>query len=277
MHYLTNFKSIIFIAILLCLTAAVFYFFPRSNATQTQLEEAYNSYIKGEQAKTVAVRKDAFNKALSLYSELESQYAPHYGNGKLFYNIGNTYFQLEQYPQAIYYYYNALALMPTNETVKQDISVASAKLDLPPPPPDSIFKKVFFFYSYLSLPDRLRAFFFCAIAALLFFSAAIWVPSRFWKALGTLFAILSVLFLATVFYSRYWSPIEAIAVKSTLLYRDAGTEYAHVKEQPLLCRLQSHRPRHPEGWKLVENLNARWYTGLCASGVPAAFVKLGGQ
>ena len=68
-------------------------------------------YSQGVSAATVAGQSAAFNAALDEFLGLEAAGNPVFGSGKLYYNIGNTYFQLEEYPRAILYYARAERLM----------------------------------------------------------------------------------------------------------------------------------------------------------------------
>lgn len=91
--------GLLVIAALSALFVSKFY-----NAEKKELTDADSSYIEGEKATTLAKRQEKFNQALSLYMNLEEEYAPTHGDGKLYYNIGNTYFQLQEYPRALLYH-----------------------------------------------------------------------------------------------------------------------------------------------------------------------------
>lgn len=197
-------------------------------AHQPTMEEAYQSYKEGETATTISARKSAFNKSLSIYNQLDKTYNPEMGNGKLQLNLGNTYFQLEEYPLALYYYYKAQQLRPHDKTLAQNIQTTLLKLNLKPQ--DSSFLPPVFTFS---LPMRLRLFFFSALALLATLSAYIWYGHSTLKNLIFLFSLSSLLFLGSAFYSRYLSPAEAVVIESVMLYRDAGFQYARVKEEPV--------------------------------------------
>ncbi|MCC5709535.1 hypothetical protein LH488_27915, partial [Klebsiella pneumoniae] len=92
-----NAKTKIAAFFLLGLLAALFFYLILPHYP-SQSDEAYQSYVEGEKAQTIADRKTQFNHALTLYKDLDNKYHPDFGNGKLFYNIANTYFQLGEYP-----------------------------------------------------------------------------------------------------------------------------------------------------------------------------------
>jgi hypothetical protein len=199
------------------------------------LKKAFDAYGEGENAKTVYQRKLAFNYALDLYTGLEKEYEPIYGNGKLYYNIGNTYFQLEEYPWATLYYYRTLKLMPRDERTRSNLSITQNKLGITIKENPSLLSKIFFLQSQYSLPERLRVFFILAVLLLVMISFYIWRPQHWQKSILIILLIGSLIMLSSVLFTRYFSPIEAVMVQSSTLYRDAGEQYAHVSENPILA------------------------------------------
>lgn len=205
-----------------------------STQTDHLLQEAYNSYVAGEKATTISDRKKAFNLSLSIYTELEKIDQPTFGNGKLYYNIGNSYFQLEEYPWAILYYNKALKLNPRNDAIQQNLTTAQQKAGLSSATFLSLYDQVFFFHTKLALPERLQLFFAFGMIVLVVISTWIWHPQRWQKSTLVLFGICSLIMFCSVCYTRYFSPIEGVIVESTPLYRDAGKQYATASELPIL-------------------------------------------
>lgn len=203
-----------------------------------QLKESHVHYVRGEKAQSVGERQEAFNQALNSYTALEKQYQPTFGNGKLYYNIGNTYFQLGEYPQAALNYYRALKLMPRSEKTVLNLYLTLQKLGIQPDKEASTFKKIFFFYHMLSLPERIQLFAALALAALLFGSLFIWLQSHWLRRFSIFFSLLTLVMLITLTYSFYLAPVEGVIVQSTGLYRDAGYQYAKVEEKPILSGLK---------------------------------------
>lgn len=64
---------------------------------------------------------NAFDSALVVYKDIVDQ---GYSSATLYYNIGNTYYKLRNYPLAIYYYEKSLKLDPNNEDTKHNIEIA---------------------------------------------------------------------------------------------------------------------------------------------------------
>ena len=230
-------KPITYLFWLLVLGGVINYFITASNVTRetkSQLKEAQAEYFKGETAATLGKRQDAFNKALAFYTDFESQYHPIYGNGKLYYNIANSYFQVGEYPWAILYYYRAHALMPRSNKVTDNLEVTLQKVGITAKKEKSVFDKIFFFHKNLSLPERLQTFFTLALFALAFSSLYIWKRNQWLKKGAILATLLSGVFLCSLGYSHYIASTEGVIVRSTALYRDAGYQYAKVIEEPVL-------------------------------------------
>lgn len=64
-----------------------------------------------------------YDSALVIYKSIIDE---GYTSVPLLYNMGNTYFKLKDYPMAILNYEKALKLDPTNEEVKENLSIANA-------------------------------------------------------------------------------------------------------------------------------------------------------
>ena len=62
--------------------------------------------------------ENAFDSALAVYKDITDQ---GYSSATLYYNIGNTYYKLRNYPLAIYYYEKSLKLEPNNEDTQHNI------------------------------------------------------------------------------------------------------------------------------------------------------------
>lgn len=231
----TSINPIVFFATGICIAALpilVLYFFNTAGAHLTQAEQLYSD---GENGKTIAERAGAFNKTLSIYNDLEKRYAPFSGNGKLFYNIGNTYFQLGEYPLAIFYYRQAQILMPRSEKVAQNLKLALSKAGLPlsSPSSDSVFSTLFVFHYFLSLPERFQVFAASALFAILLASLFVWLQWRIFKILTGILLLISIVFFFSICYSKYLEPTEAVVIQFSNLYRDAGDQYAKAQNEPV--------------------------------------------
>lgn len=210
-------------------------FFQRPPVDPAQANE---SYRKGVEAKTVAEREEAFNNALNLYLQLDKAYHPVYGNGRLDFDIGNTYFQLGEYSWAVLYYYRALQLMPRSDRLKENLEVALSKLGLPHKNAEETFHNLLFFHYKLSLPERLQVFLGLSLLLIIFGSWMIWHPSRKLKYGIVILCFCWAVMLLALFYARYLSPLEGVVINPTMVYRDAGKQYAQARSEPLLAGMK---------------------------------------
>lgn len=204
-----------------------------STAAWSFEDTALQAYREGELAKTVHDRTEAFNRALKIYSEWDEKNQPDFGNGKLFYNLANTFYQLEEYPWAVYNYYRSLKLQPLDEPTKSNLKATETKLGVINPKTQTIASYLFL-ESILSLPQRQQLFFFFTVITFLVASAWLWTSRRVFKGLFYALALISLFLFCSLVHTRYFSPIEGIIVQAGVLYRDAGEQYAKVTEHPIL-------------------------------------------
>lgn len=196
-------------------------------------QEAERFYTLGELSETALERRDHFNKALSLFADVDAETVlGSHARGILFYNLGNSYFQLGEYPHALLYYYRAEKLIPREERVKQNIQVVLEKLRINASPP-SPFSFLFAVITQFSFSERV--YLFAAIWGIALFMATchIWISSRvfLWMQIG--FGMAALLLALTLIYSYSLAPVEGVIVRATGLYRDAGHQYQTNRETPL--------------------------------------------
>lgn len=196
------------------------------------LAEADRQYVKGEASNSPETRIAAFNQALSLYAQAEVSYHPSYGNGKLYYNIGNSYFQLGQYPIAALYYYRALNLRPGDERVKNNLDATLKKLRLNPSRQESWLGDLFL-KRWVSLPRLLQVFAALCVLFFVFWSLYLWFHERLlkWTVIGIAFPLIFV--SLSILYSFYFSPLSGVVTQATSLYKDAGYQYSRLANKLL--------------------------------------------
>jgi len=231
-------KKLGIFGLVVLITAGTILYFQTSYRVSRQLNKAYENYQAGEKAETIAERKEAFNKALKTYKKLEESNDPASGNGKLYYNVGNSYFQLEQYPWAILNYHRALRLRPQDSKVQNNLSIAQKRLNISQAQTITPFKKVFFFHYAYSLPERLQIFAAFAIASILLGSLAIWLRNHWVQKIALAFCLGALMMFLSLGYTRYLEPVGGVLVQSTYLYRDAGWQYAKVGEEPVMSGMR---------------------------------------
>ncbi|MFT4679776.1 MAG: tetratricopeptide (TPR) repeat protein [Litorivivens sp.] len=80
-------------------------------------DEAQSIFSKGNSA----YEQDDFEGALAKYQELEGEFM----SLELYYNLGNTYYKLKDFPHAILNYERAMKVNPRDEDVKVNLRIAN--------------------------------------------------------------------------------------------------------------------------------------------------------
>lgn len=209
-----------------------------ANGLQTHLDEAYASYMEGANADEVSERQTAYNRALRLYAQLEDQ--P--GNGKLFYNMANAYYELGEYGWAIYYYRLAQQLLPRNALIKQQLTHALVKQGFPPPLEQPIAQNVLYWQYKMSQPERIQLFLGLLAATFLSASWLVWVRREPIKILCGVLTACTTLILGSILYTQYFAPLQAVTVEAYGLYHAPTGDSAIVSAEPLIpgTTLQIH-------------------------------------
>lgn len=255
-----------------CIVAVILGVLVFRSGDMLSVNQAEEYYHKGEMAETIYARKQAFNQALELFSNLDNQYHPYLGTGRLQYNIANTYFQLNEYPISILYYKRAENLMPRSQPVKRNLVQAQANAGLKISQKPDRLLDFFLLRPFLSLPERIQIFAALCILTFIFASAWLWTR-RPWLSKITIGSLIpTLIFLLNLTISHYFSPIEAVLVKAAELRRDAGMEFATVGEGTVL------------GGTIVEVLgtsqNGKWLKVIIPNGdfgfMPIEAVKIVG-
>lgn len=208
------------------------YVFMMRHAAHTVIEDAAELYKKGEMAQTVFERQTYFNQALQLYADLENKYDPRYTNGKLYYNIGNTFYQLNQYPFAILYYLKASKLN-SDARIQENLATARTKAGAEAPKVRRGFIDTFSLERWLSLPSRLQIFSYTALLGFILFSVTIWRSQPLLRIASYAFFSLSAYLLLGLISQAFWGMEEAVLINGENLRKGASQEFASVLEEPL--------------------------------------------
>lgn len=194
---------------------------------------ADQNYIEGENAKTIEERSIAFNKALKGYYQMEQECCPEFGSGKLYFNLGDAHYQLENYPLALYYFYQAQTLRPRDLDVKQNLEITLKKMSLPKEKSSSFTKRLFLFKEILSTSERIQIFIGIAIFLGILLSIAIWTSYERIKWI-VIFTVMIFTYMGSgLLYTKFFSPMKGLLIEPSYLFRDAGTQYASILEEPL--------------------------------------------
>ncbi len=88
-------------------------------ATETKAQKPEDLLVKAN----TLYNESAYDSAAVVYESIINK---GYSSATLFYNLGNTYYKIGNYPLAIYYYEKSLKLDPKNEDTKHNIEIAQA-------------------------------------------------------------------------------------------------------------------------------------------------------
>lgn len=184
-----------------------------------QLEQFYSLYRDGEKSPTIAGRQESFNQALKSLQELDVD------TGEYYYDLGNSYFQLEQYPWALFYFLKARKMLPRDAQVQQNIEATFQKLELHPMARSP--------WIPLSLQEELGIFQLLLLITTVLFSFRVWMRDEWLKPASRIALGLAVLFLLFIGSQHYFTPDQAVLAQAAILYKNAGTEYERVFLDPL--------------------------------------------
>ncbi len=201
-----------------------------SDALTEHLQRAYDSYRAGESAVTIEGKEQAFNRALRLYTQLEGE--P--GNGKLYYNIGNTYFQLEQYGWAILYYLRAQNLLPRDDRVSFHLALAQAQQGLSIGAPQVWKQRLLFWHYRLNQAERIQIFAALTLLVFLVLSLTLWYATKLLKRITMVVMVAWTAVLLSLLYFFYLAPVDGVIVKAFGLYHGPREDYALVSDEPFI-------------------------------------------
>ena len=123
------------------------------------LEQANTFFHQANETRNDDEKIKLYKKALLRYETVSNEIA----NGKLFYNIGNTYFMLDDIGRAIVNYRRADQFIPGNEQLQQNLDLALEKRqDIIPVKQEEKLLRTLFFWHY-DLSERARTVIFACV------------------------------------------------------------------------------------------------------------------
>ncbi len=186
-----------------------------------------------------------------------------YESPELFYNLGNSYFKMNDYGHAILWYERAKRLDPGNEDIDFNLNVANTKIsDKIEPLPELFYKRWFNGLLQLFSADS-----WAAIGIILFIAGllggVLYLASQilflrkigFWAAFGFLFIAFFALIFAWSNYSFTKSTVEAIVFTPTITVKSSPDD----KSTDLFVVHEGTKVR------LLDNING-WYEIKIANG-----------
>ncbi len=178
-------------------------------------------------------------------------------NGKLYYNIGNTYFRLKDLGRAILNYRRAAQYIPNDPNLRQNLDFARAnRIDQIEEKQETQILKTLFFWHF-DLSTRTRIYIFATVFMLLWLFAALRIffrkPLMAWGvAVSLLFSILFGGSLVAEFFHQHQSR-PGVVVSAEVVARKgnsdayepsfkeplhAGTEFTLIENRADWCRIE---------------------------------------
>jgi tetratricopeptide (TPR) repeat protein len=211
-------------------------------------EEAFRRGVSLDQTDPSAAR-DQYERALLHYEALAQEDGVR--NGRLYYNIANTYFRLGDLGRAILNYKRAALYMPQDENLEQNLEYArSRRMDrIELEESERIFKTLFFLH--YDVPSRIRLTIFAITFAIIWIVASLMIFVR-WPLLRTILVIASIssgLFFLSIVVEAVQTSInpEGVITAQEVIARKgdadtyqpsfteplhAGTEFTALEERP---------------------------------------------
>ncbi|MCH9633961.1 MAG: hypothetical protein S4CHLAM7_06950 [Chlamydiae bacterium] len=184
------------------------------------LTDAYDNYIQGEQADQFDERERLFNQALKLYSSIEAE------DAKLYFNIANCYYQLDQKGMAVWYYYKARALAPRDLKIRQNL-ITALEQTTSLTKGDTIST---FFNFQLSNPEKNLLTLLLTMTTFTFMSLFIWFRKKPLQIISFSMLLMLCLFNLAFYFQKQANTLTAIVIYPTFLRCDAGHHYKEVKD-----------------------------------------------
>jgi hypothetical protein len=198
-------------------------------------EEAFRRGMELDSSNPDAA-KDYYRKAILSFEHIAEEGGVQ--NGKLYYNIGNAWFRMDDLGRAILNYKRAALFSPNDQNLAQNLEYARNRRvsSVEAPEREKIFKTLFFIH--YDIPSRIRLAVFIASFALIWVSAGAWLFTRrgYLKIMMVVFSIVSLIFILSLsveMAGRANRP-EGVVVAGEVIARkgDAGT-YQQSFTEPL--------------------------------------------
>ncbi len=185
-----------------------------------------------------ALYRDAkYDDALKAYEELETSILP-YQSPELFYNKGNCFFRMGEYPRALLFYLKARKLAPRDKEIENNIRITQMQLGIKPLAKGVVYN----FLSYMRMEEwaiLLTLF----IWFLIFFALGKDIPHNVKVSFIALFSVLSICaFTGVLLYIDIVGVNRRLCIEDAHIYSgpsDKETDLGEMKAGTLLKELKS--------------------------------------
>ncbi len=193
-------------------------------------------------------------------------------NGKLFYNIGNAYFRMQDLGRAILYYRRAELFMPDDLNLRQNLNDARTKcLDkIPEKQETKVLRTLFFWHYDLSTKTRVVVFTFFFLIVWIVASLRLFVKKMILDRILILSSILAITFLGSLLTEAWLNSrnIPGVILASEVIARKGdGDTYQPSFNEPLHAGTEFDLLENRGEWYHVELPDGRscWVPAKTAS------------
>lgn len=220
------------------------------------LDEATGFFQEASQLEDQTRSAELYQKALIRFERLAQDGVV---NGKLFYNLGNTYFQLHDLGHAVLNYRRAQLYIPNDENLRQNLlSARSQQPDRIEQQQEVMLAKTLFFWHY-DLSVRSRLLLLVVTNALLWGGLALRCHQGrgLWWPLAVLLTLV-VMLAGSLLYERFGREPQGVLVAAeTMARKGDGQAYAPSFSAPLHAGLEFSLVEKRGEWLYIELADGR--------------------
>lgn len=243
--------------LVVCLTQSVVALDAGGTGQADLLKEANEMFRQAGEQSSAALAEGLYQKALARFERLAKDGVR---SGQLFYNIGNTYFQLNDIGRAVLNYRRAEQYIPNDENLRHNLqyvlSLQPDKIELNQE--EQILKTLLFWHYDLSV--------YAKMVCLALFNALFWgmMTYKWWRKssglrLSLALTLLVCLMLSgSLLYGTSATLRQGVLVASEVVARNGdGNSYSPSFEAPLHAGLDFRLVQQRSGWLQIELKDGR--------------------
>jgi len=183
-----------------------------SSLCATDVQVGVENYAAALREEKADKKTALLNEALKIFLDCEEDMP----SGHLLYNIGNTYFHLNDLGLAIAYYRRAQVQLPRSPRVLKNLSVALQQAEVEG---KQIYAPVVDFLGvrWLSPFERGLVSIGLIMATLFFFSIHLWLPGYGFRWIWRISALITLFFILAIGLYALFVPLRAVVIKEASL------------------------------------------------------------
>ena len=202
--------------------------------------------------------RDLYQKALVRFEKIVQEGGIH--NGKLFYNIGNVYFRMDQLGQAILNYRRALQYLPNDPNLLQNLDYARSRRQdkIEEPSQTKVLQTVLFWHYDVSTGTRFWIFSISFVGFWLYAALRLFFPNPLPRGFLVGVGGVSLLFSGSLLVSEWQETHfqEGVILSQEILARKGdGANYQPSFKEPLHAGTEFRLLEHRGDWYQIELYN----------------------